>query len=207
MLTVLGGLAEFERDLIRARTGEGRARAVARGVKMGRKPKPPRTSSAKRSGGGTVSKSLAEIGRSYNVSGATNSRLAVWMERHGPRRGGEKPEGRYRKQRGYADFFDWPDKPLKEWGIVQGFCEGLERDGGPKLSLKNNIQGDKIMSRTSGYDRRRRNLGSCRSLNSSVRRQSRRRSGARCRSKNGLTAIWWQSLEPCVIHEGPRSRE
>ena len=26
MLTVLGGLAEFERDLIRARTGEGRAR-------------------------------------------------------------------------------------------------------------------------------------------------------------------------------------
>src|SRR4051795_4413040 len=39
MLTVLGGLAEFERDLIRTRTGEGRARAVARGVKMGRKPK------------------------------------------------------------------------------------------------------------------------------------------------------------------------
>src|SRR5947199_9196223 len=39
MLTVLGGLAEFERDLIRARTGEGRVRAVARGVKMGRPPK------------------------------------------------------------------------------------------------------------------------------------------------------------------------
>src|SRR6202022_3504244 len=36
MLTVLGGLAEFERDLIRARTGEGRARAVARGQRMGR---------------------------------------------------------------------------------------------------------------------------------------------------------------------------
>jgi DNA invertase Pin-like site-specific DNA recombinase len=36
MLTVLGGLAEFERDLIRARTGEGRARAVERGQKMGR---------------------------------------------------------------------------------------------------------------------------------------------------------------------------
>jgi DNA invertase Pin-like site-specific DNA recombinase len=30
MLTVLGGLAEFERDLIRIRTGEGRARAKAR---------------------------------------------------------------------------------------------------------------------------------------------------------------------------------
>jgi DNA invertase Pin-like site-specific DNA recombinase len=36
MLTVLGGLAEFERELIRARTGDGRARAKARGVKFGR---------------------------------------------------------------------------------------------------------------------------------------------------------------------------
>ena len=32
MLTVLGGLAEFERELIRARTDEGRKRAQARGV-------------------------------------------------------------------------------------------------------------------------------------------------------------------------------
>ncbi len=39
MLTVLSGLAEFERDLIRARTGEGRERAKARGVHMGRPPK------------------------------------------------------------------------------------------------------------------------------------------------------------------------
>ena len=38
MLTVLGGLAEFERELIRARTGEGRARAKANGVRLGRKP-------------------------------------------------------------------------------------------------------------------------------------------------------------------------
>ena len=36
MLTVLGGLAEFERELIIARTGEGRSRAQARGVKFGR---------------------------------------------------------------------------------------------------------------------------------------------------------------------------
>ena len=36
MLTVLGGLAEFERELIRARTGDGRVRAKARGVKFGR---------------------------------------------------------------------------------------------------------------------------------------------------------------------------
>src|ERR1700747_2010498 len=36
MLTILGGLAEFERELIRGRTGEGRARAKAAGVHMGR---------------------------------------------------------------------------------------------------------------------------------------------------------------------------
>jgi len=39
MLTVLGGLAEFERELIYARTREGRKRAQARGVRFGRKPK------------------------------------------------------------------------------------------------------------------------------------------------------------------------
>src|SRR4051795_7788404 len=37
MLTVLGSLAEFERELIRARTGEGRQRAWDRGVKFGRR--------------------------------------------------------------------------------------------------------------------------------------------------------------------------
>jgi DNA invertase Pin-like site-specific DNA recombinase len=39
MLTVLGGLAEFERHLILSRTDEGRVRAKARGVRFGRKPK------------------------------------------------------------------------------------------------------------------------------------------------------------------------
>jgi len=38
MLTVLGGLAEFQRELILTRTGEGRARAMARRY-SGRKPK------------------------------------------------------------------------------------------------------------------------------------------------------------------------
>ena len=76
MLTVLGGLAEFERDLIRARTGEGRVRAVARGVKMGRPPKltPHQQKEAiKRRDQGE--ETLADIGRSYNVSAATISRL------------------------------------------------------------------------------------------------------------------------------------
>ena len=75
MLTVLGGLAEFERELIRTRTGEGRARAVARGQRMGRPPKltphQRREAIRRRAKGET----LAEIGRSYNVSGATISRL------------------------------------------------------------------------------------------------------------------------------------
>jgi DNA invertase Pin-like site-specific DNA recombinase len=78
ILTVLGGLAEFERDLIRARTGEGRARAVARGVKMGRPHKltPHQQKEAiKRRDLGE--ESLTEIGRSYNVSAATISRLAL----------------------------------------------------------------------------------------------------------------------------------
>ena len=34
MLTVLSGLAEFERDWLRARTSEGRERAKARSVKL-----------------------------------------------------------------------------------------------------------------------------------------------------------------------------
>ena len=38
-MTVLGGLAEFERHLILSRTDEGRKRAMAKGVKFGRKPK------------------------------------------------------------------------------------------------------------------------------------------------------------------------
>jgi DNA invertase Pin-like site-specific DNA recombinase len=79
---VLGGLAEFERELIRARTGEGRARAVANGVKLGRKPKltphQRREAIKRREGGGET---LAEIGRSYNVSGWTIARLAPRQSR------------------------------------------------------------------------------------------------------------------------------
>ena len=76
MLTVLGGLAEFERDLIRARTSDGRERAKARGVKMGRPPKltqhQRREAIRRRDRDGET---LADIARSYNVSEATISRL------------------------------------------------------------------------------------------------------------------------------------
>jgi DNA invertase Pin-like site-specific DNA recombinase len=51
MLTVLGGLAEFERALIRARTGEGRERAKERGVKMADRTSSPIIRSVRRSGG------------------------------------------------------------------------------------------------------------------------------------------------------------
>jgi DNA invertase Pin-like site-specific DNA recombinase len=77
MLTVLGGLAEFERELIRARTSEGRERAKARGVKMGRPrkltPHQQREATKRRDRG---DETLADIARSYNVSPATISRLA-----------------------------------------------------------------------------------------------------------------------------------
>jgi DNA invertase Pin-like site-specific DNA recombinase len=77
MLTVLGGLAEFERDLIRARTSEGRERAKARGVKMGRKlkltPHQQREALKLRDQGELV----REIARTFNVHHATISRLTA----------------------------------------------------------------------------------------------------------------------------------
>jgi DNA invertase Pin-like site-specific DNA recombinase len=75
MLTVLGGLAEFERELIRTRTGEGRQRAKARGVIMGRRPKltaHQRREAVARREAGEV---LTDIARSFNVSHSTISRL------------------------------------------------------------------------------------------------------------------------------------
>ena len=75
MLTVLGGLAEFERELIRDRTGEGKKRAQARGVRFGRPEalnQHQRTEALQRLAGGDAQ---ADVARSYNVSQATISRL------------------------------------------------------------------------------------------------------------------------------------
>jgi DNA invertase Pin-like site-specific DNA recombinase len=81
MLTVLGGLAEFERELIRVRTSEGRSRAKARGVKLGRTPKltphQQREAIRRRDNGETV----RDIGRSYNVSHSTISLPARFRPR------------------------------------------------------------------------------------------------------------------------------
>ena len=77
MLTVLGGLAEFERELIRARTGDGRKRARDRGVKFGR---PTALTAHKRSEAIqrlANGEAQADVARSFNVSQATISRLAA----------------------------------------------------------------------------------------------------------------------------------
>ena len=77
MLTVLGGLAEFERALILARTSDGRTRAKAKGVKFGRPVKltpHQRREAIERLAEGAVQ---ADLARSYGVSQATISRLAA----------------------------------------------------------------------------------------------------------------------------------
>jgi DNA invertase Pin-like site-specific DNA recombinase len=77
LVTVLGGLAEFERTLIAARTGEGRKRAKARGVKFGRKPKLTdyqRDQALAMVAEGKLS--LVEIGKTFGVAHTTISRTA-----------------------------------------------------------------------------------------------------------------------------------
>ena len=85
MITILGGLAEFERELIRARTGEGRKRAQARGVRFGRPPKlnpHQRQEAIARLEGGETQ---ADVARTYGVDATTIGRLRPafrWRRRH-----------------------------------------------------------------------------------------------------------------------------
>jgi len=77
MLTVLGGLAEFERSLIVARTGEGRKRAKERGVKFGRPKKltpHQRQEALQRLAAGETQ---SDVARTFNLSASTISRLAA----------------------------------------------------------------------------------------------------------------------------------
>src|SRR5262245_47993786 len=76
LLTVLGGLAEFERELILARTSAGRARAKANGVRFGRPlslSPHQRKEALQRVANGEAQ---ADVARSYAVSQATISPLA-----------------------------------------------------------------------------------------------------------------------------------
>ena len=75
MLTMLGGLAEFERELIRERTGQGRKLAKGRGVKFGRPFKLTAHQRREAIGRRECGELLTEIARSYNVSDSTISRL------------------------------------------------------------------------------------------------------------------------------------
>ena len=73
--TMLAAIAEFERELIRERTDDGRKRAMANGVKFGRKPKltpHQRAEAIKRRAAGET---LASIAKSYAVHLSMISRL------------------------------------------------------------------------------------------------------------------------------------
>jgi DNA invertase Pin-like site-specific DNA recombinase len=76
LVTMLAAIAEFERELIRERTGAGRKRAMAAGIRFGRKPKLSdfqRKEAVARRGNGET---LAAIAKSYAVSISMISRLS-----------------------------------------------------------------------------------------------------------------------------------
>jgi DNA invertase Pin-like site-specific DNA recombinase len=73
--TLLAAIAEFERELIRERTGDGRKRAMARGVKFGRKPKLSPFQKAEALKRRAAGETLAAIAKSYAVDLSTISRL------------------------------------------------------------------------------------------------------------------------------------
>jgi DNA invertase Pin-like site-specific DNA recombinase len=77
ILALLGALAEFERSMMLARTTEGRKRAQQRGVRFGRKPKLSAFQIAEALARRQAGEPLVDIGRSYNVSHSTISRLAA----------------------------------------------------------------------------------------------------------------------------------
>jgi DNA invertase Pin-like site-specific DNA recombinase len=96
MITVLGGLATFERHLIRIRTGEGRKRAKARGVRFGRPSKLTdyqREEALRRLAAGEPQ---ADIARSYGVDPSNISRLAKRLGEPDPSRLSELDKERHK---------------------------------------------------------------------------------------------------------------
>jgi DNA invertase Pin-like site-specific DNA recombinase len=75
MLTVLGGLAEFERELIRSRTGEGRKRAQDRGVRFGRPQKLTAHQRQEALARLAAGETQADVARTYAVDPTTIGRL------------------------------------------------------------------------------------------------------------------------------------
>ena len=72
---MLAAIAEFERELIRERTGDGRKRAMAAGVKFGRKRKLSDFQRAEAVRRRAAGETLASIARSYAVDISMISRL------------------------------------------------------------------------------------------------------------------------------------
>ena len=75
LLNVLGALAQFERDLIIARTSEGRARAKAAGRRFGRKPSLTAHQQAEARERRRQGETLMDLAASYGVSHSMISRL------------------------------------------------------------------------------------------------------------------------------------
>jgi DNA invertase Pin-like site-specific DNA recombinase len=76
MLTILGGLAEFERELIRERTAEGRQRALDRGIRFGRPSKLTAHQRAEAMDRLRNGDSQADVARTYGVDPALVCRMA-----------------------------------------------------------------------------------------------------------------------------------
>ncbi|MBP33035.1 recombinase family protein [Methylobacterium sp.] len=83
MLAVLGGLADVERDLIRTRTAEGRSRAKARGVHMGRPARLTPLQQAEVCQRLEDGETHADLARSYAVGISTIQRIKRWAQRTG----------------------------------------------------------------------------------------------------------------------------
>lgn len=75
IMTVFAGIAEFERDLIRERTGAGRAAAKERGVRFGRPEKMNEEQKLLAKRLLQEDKSVSEIAKTFNVHKATIYRL------------------------------------------------------------------------------------------------------------------------------------
>lgn len=75
IMTIFAGIAEFERDLIRERTGIGRKQAMERGVKFGRPSKLSKEQKALVLKLINEGKSVSEIARTFKVNRSTIYRL------------------------------------------------------------------------------------------------------------------------------------
>jgi DNA invertase Pin-like site-specific DNA recombinase len=86
MITILAGLATFERHLIKARTDEGRKRAQARGVAFGRKRKLSAFQIAE-----ALSRKAAGEPLRRSAGPTASSTISRLSEKSGPPEQGNKP--------------------------------------------------------------------------------------------------------------------